>query len=70
MIAEAPIDLVTYRVFWTNKAGRIVGVAETIAARDDAAAVREAERIAGGRTVEVWDRARRVAMLNGAGAKA
>lgn len=61
----AEAKLTTYRLFWTNKAGRIITVADTVDAHDDDEAVREAEKIAHGRSVEVWDRSRRVAMLNG-----
>lgn len=66
MDAEVAIKSTTYRLFWTNGAGRIVSAPDMLEADDDAEAVREAERLAQGRTVEVWDMARRVAMLNGA----
>ncbi len=57
---------ITYRLFWTNGAGRITTVPAMLEAQSDAEAVKEAERMAQGRTVEVWDRSRKVAMLNGA----
>ena len=66
VVATAGSKPTTYRLFWTNGAGRIVTVADTVDAQDDAEAVREAERMARGRAVEVWDRSRRVATLNGA----
>lgn len=56
----------TYRLFWTNKAGRIATVPDVVQAQDDAEAIREAERMARGRSVEVWESSRRVATLNGA----
>ncbi|MGI3901206.1 MAG: hypothetical protein ACRYGP_14020 [Janthinobacterium lividum] len=56
----------TYRLFWTNKAGRIATVPDVVEARDDAEAILEAERMARGRAVEVWESSRRVATLNGA----
>ena len=65
MNAEADNKLITYRLFWTNCAGRIVTVPDMVDAQDDFEAVREAERLAKGRKVEVWDLSRRVAMLNG-----
>ncbi len=67
MFAEADTKLTTYRLFWINKAGRIFTTPETVEAHDDAEAVREAERMARGRMVEVWDMSRKVALLNGAG---
>lgn len=66
VLTEAETKPTTYRLFWTNGAGRIASVADTVDAQDDAEAIREAERLARGRTVEVWDRSRKVAMLNGA----
>lgn len=67
MFADVEAKPTTYRLFWINKAGRIFTVPDTLEAQDDDEAVREAERVAGGRMVEVWDMSRRVAMLNGAG---
>jgi hypothetical protein len=57
----------SYRLFWTNKAGRIATAPDVVEARDDAEAIREAERMAQGRAVEIWECSRRVAMLNGTG---
>lgn len=65
-MAEAENRLATYRLFWTNKAGRIATVPDVVEAQDDDEAIREAERMAGGRAVEVWESSRRVATLNGA----
>ena len=55
----------TYRLFWTNGAGRIDSVAEMIQAESDEDAVRQAQALSESRAVEVWQGARRVAMLNG-----
>ena len=55
-----------YRLFWTNGAGRIDSVADSIQAGSDEDAVRQAQALSNGRTVEVWRDARRIAMLNGA----
>lgn len=63
---QAKTKPATYRLFWTNKAGRIATVPDIVEAHDDAEAVREAERMAGGRAVEVWESSRRVATLNAA----
>ena len=55
----------SYRLFWTNKAGRIATMPDIVEALDDAEAIQQAERVAAGRAVEIWDRCRRVATLNG-----
>ena len=65
MNAEVDAKVITYRLFWTNCASRIVTVPDMVDAQDDVEAVREAERLAKGRNVEVWNPSRRVAMLNG-----
>ncbi|MGI3898930.1 MAG: hypothetical protein ACRYGP_26555 [Janthinobacterium lividum] len=65
MNGEIDAKVITYRLFWTNQAGRIVTVPDMVDAQDDVEAVREAERLAKGRKVEVWELSRRVAMLNG-----
>ncbi len=66
MVVQMETRPATYRLFWTDKAGRIATVPDVVEAQDDAEAVREAERLARGRAVEVWERSRCVATLNGA----
>ena len=65
MIQEADVKLTTYRLFWTNGSGRIASVPDTVDAYDDDEAVQEAEKVAQGRKVEIWERSRQVAALNG-----
>lgn len=66
MHTPAPGTPSTYRLFWTNGAGRIDSVAQIVEASSDGEAVERAQALSGGRAVEVWHGARRVAMLNGA----
>ncbi len=64
-MGQVDIKPSSYRLFWTNKAGRIATVPDVVEAFDDAGAIQQAERVAKGRAVEIWDRGRRVATLNG-----
>jgi len=60
--AEARHEAVNYIVYILDGVGRIQG-AEWIAACDDADALTQAQRIAGGSRCELWQRTRRIAHL-------
>ena len=57
-------QLTTYRLFRIDSANRIAGVPDIIEAPDDADAIRQAKVISQSRLAEVWQRSRKIAVLD------
>ena len=53
-----------YRFYKLDRVGRIIGLGNAVECADDADAVKKAKERAKGRTIiEVWDKGRRVAVI-------
>jgi hypothetical protein len=53
----------TYRIYWLNRAGRIVGAPHLVDCATDGEAVSEARRLAAGRQAEIWNLKRFVGIV-------
>ncbi len=65
MNGRDPHATIPYRVFSTNRRGRITSLAQVVEATGDEEAIKVAQELVGSDTAELWRGTQRIALLNG-----